>query len=130
MVSLTVADIFVGCVAIATFVTRGRDFTLHSCLVRFGFTITAIQTSIQCLLWIAIDRYIAIKHALAYTRIMTPCKVAQNCYLKDIVGTYLLLLGFSNSFFNPLIYAFRSKDFRVDFSSMVRRVCHKINCNS
>ncbi|XP_069103449.1 adenosine receptor A3-like [Argopecten irradians] len=34
------------------------------------------------------------------------------CFLKDIVGTHLLLLGFTNSFLNPLIYALGTKDFR------------------
>ena len=34
------------------------------------------------------------------------------CVLKDIVGTHLLVLGFSNSFLNPLIYVLRTKDFQ------------------
>lgn len=34
------------------------------------------------------------------------------CILKDIVGTHLLLMGFSNSFLNPLIYVLRTKDFQ------------------
>lgn len=37
------------------------------------------------------------------------------CYLKDIVGTHLLLLGFSNSFLNPVIYAIGTRDFREKF---------------
>lgn len=36
----------------------------------------------------------------------------KTCFLKDIVGTHLLLLGFTNSFLNPLIYAIGTKDFR------------------
>ncbi|VDI00478.1 G protein-coupled receptor 119 [Mytilus galloprovincialis] len=39
----------------------------------------------------------------------------KTCFLKEIVGTHLLILGFSNSFLNPVIYALGTKDFRETF---------------
>ncbi len=38
--------------------------------------------------------------------------LCDSCRLKDVVGTYLLLLGICNSFLNPLIYGFWNRDFR------------------
>ena len=35
------------------------------------------------------------------------------CDLRDLTGTYLLLLGFCTCFLNPLIYGFWNKDFRT-----------------
>ncbi|XP_021350417.1 5-hydroxytryptamine receptor 1A-like [Mizuhopecten yessoensis] len=49
------------------------------------------------------------------------------CYLKDIVGTHLLLLGFTNSFLNPLIYAVGTKDFRDKVRDTFGR---RTSCNS
>lgn len=43
--------------------------------------------------------------------------------LKVIVGTYLLVLGISNSFLNPLIYAVYSKRFRNMAKQSVRCLC-------
>lgn len=37
------------------------------------------------------------------------------CFLKDVIGTHLLILGFSNSFLNPVIYALGTRDFREQF---------------
>ncbi|XP_033760695.1 5-hydroxytryptamine receptor 1A-like [Pecten maximus] len=49
------------------------------------------------------------------------------CFLKDIVGTHLLLLGFTNSFLNPLIYAMGTKDFRDKVRETFGR---RTSCNS
>lgn len=46
-----------------------------------------------------------------------------NCTLKEIIGTHLLVLGFSNSFLNPLIYALGCKDFRTKVMHLCRRRC-------
>lgn len=49
----------------------------------------------------------------------------KNCFLKDIVGTHLLVLGFSNSFLNPLIYALGTKDFRTKVKTLCRGRCYR-----
>lgn len=249
--SLGIADMCIGFVSIGTVATKANESTLNVCLVRIGFTISGIQASTMCVMWIAIDRYIAITRALRYTQIMTTKRVvfamvwittqsllvgfapligwnnanynqycsflfvvspgyvvlifiigvvpilivfviyvrlycsarghikridaleqlgvtrkssgifgisARNwksvktllcvigcllitwcpfliatvvqlvsgekaCFLKEIIGTYLLILGFSNSFLNPLIYAVGTKDFRDNFKSTIKRQC-------
>ncbi|XP_061171477.1 glucose-dependent insulinotropic receptor-like [Saccostrea echinata] len=54
------------------------------------------------------------------------------CILKDIVGTHLLVLGFSNSFLNPLIYVLRTKDFQERVKERLERykVCASYNPNN
>lgn len=52
---------------------------------------------------------------------------AKNCTLQEIIGTHLLVLGFSNSFLNPLIYALGTKDFRAKVGHFFRRRCYVIN---
>ena len=47
------------------------------------------------------------------------------CILKDIVGTHLLVLGFSNSFLNPIIYALGTKDFRTKVKKMFQGWCYR-----
>ncbi|XP_035686273.1 glucose-dependent insulinotropic receptor-like [Branchiostoma floridae] len=42
----------------------------------------------------------------------------EKCHLQDIVGTYLVLLGFLNSALNPAIYAYFNKDFRKSLRSL------------
>ena len=49
----------------------------------------------------------------------------KNCVLKDIIGTHLLVLGFSNSFLNPLIYALGTKDFRTKVKQLCRGRCYR-----
>lgn len=49
---------------------------------------------------------------------------AKKCTLQDIIGTHLLVLGFSNSFLNPLIYALGTRDFRTKVGQVFgRRRC-------
>ncbi|XP_041352141.1 5-hydroxytryptamine receptor 1A-like [Gigantopelta aegis] len=40
------------------------------------------------------------------------------CCLKNIIGTHLFILGVSNSFLNPIIYAIRTKEFRHRFRKL------------
>jgi len=47
-----------------------------------------------------------------------------NCELQEIIGTHLLVLGFSNSFLNPLIYAIGTKDFRERVTHLFRGRCY------
>ena len=44
-----------------------------------------------------------------------------NCLLQEIVGTYLLALGYSNSFLNPYIYVLGTKEFRMKVYKMYKR---------
>ncbi|XP_067668664.1 glucose-dependent insulinotropic receptor-like [Haliotis asinina] len=249
---LGIADMCIGFVSIGAVVTKANESTLNECLGRIGFTVSGIQVSTMCVMWIAVDRYIAITRALRYTQIMTTRRVvfamlwitiqslligfapligwntgnynqycsflfvvspgyvvlifiigvlpilivfviyvrlycsarghikridaleqlgvtrksgrlfgisARNwksvktllcvigcllitwcpfliatvvqlvsgdkvsCFLKEIIGTYLLMLGFSNSFLNPLIYAVGTKDFRDNFRNTIKRQC-------
>ena len=45
------------------------------------------------------------------------------CCLKNIIGTHLLILGVSNSFLNPIIYAIRTKEFRQRFRELILLKC-------
>jgi hypothetical protein len=54
-------------------------------------------------------------------------QTSKNCSLQEIIGTHLLVLGFSNSFLNPLIYALGTKDFRSKVGQVFRRRCYVIN---
>lgn len=54
-------------------------------------------------------------------------QTSKNCSLQEIIGTHLLVLGFSNSFLNPLIYALGTKDFRTKVGQVFRRRCYIIN---
>ena len=49
----------------------------------------------------------------------------KNCVLKDVIGTHLLVLGFSNSFLNPIIYALGTKDFRNKVKHLCRGRCYR-----
>jgi len=63
VVSLAVADILVGCLAIpfAVIVSVGIDLDFHGCLFLACFVLVLTQSSIFSLLAIAVDRYLAIK---------------------------------------------------------------------
>lgn len=53
--------------------------------------------------------------------------IAKKCTLQDIIGTHLLVLGFSNSFLNPVIYALGTKDFRTKVRQVFGRRCYVLN---
>ena len=57
--------------------------------------------------------------------IVEMCYDSGACLLKDVVGTHLLVLGFSNSFLNPVIYALGTKDFRTKVKQLFRGRCYR-----
>uniref|UniRef100_A0A8C5QS14 Adenosine A2b receptor n=1 Tax=Leptobrachium leishanense TaxID=445787 RepID=A0A8C5QS14_9ANUR len=73
LVSLAVADIAVGLLAIpfAITISIGLKTDLHSCLFFACFVLVLTQSSIFSLLAVAIDRYLAIKIPLRYKSIVT-----------------------------------------------------------
>ncbi|KAG7257514.1 hypothetical protein CRUP_005711, partial [Coryphaenoides rupestris] len=73
LVSLAVADILVGCLAIpfAVTVSVGIRLDFHGCLFLACFVLVLTQSSIFSLLAIAVDRYLAIKIPLRYKELMT-----------------------------------------------------------
>ncbi|KAG7516496.1 adenosine receptor A2b [Solea senegalensis] len=67
LVSLAVADILVGCLAIpfAITISIGIDLDFYGCLFLACFVLVLTQSSIFSLLAIAIDRYLAVKIPLS-----------------------------------------------------------------
>ncbi|KAM9348253.1 adenosine receptor A2b [Symphorus nematophorus] len=73
LVSLAVADILVGCLAIpfAITISLGIRLDFYGCLFLACFVLVLTQSSIFSLLAIAIDRYLAVKIPLRYKELMT-----------------------------------------------------------
>uniref|UniRef100_A0A3B3BWD4 Adenosine A2b receptor n=1 Tax=Oryzias melastigma TaxID=30732 RepID=A0A3B3BWD4_ORYME len=73
LVSLAVADILVGCLAIpfAITISIGMFLDFYGCLFLACFVLVLTQSSIFSLLAIAIDRYLAVKIPLRYKELMT-----------------------------------------------------------
>ncbi|XP_041741559.1 adenosine receptor A2b [Coregonus clupeaformis] len=73
LVSLAVADILVGCLAIpfAITISIGIDLDFYGCLFLACFVLVLTQSSIFSLLAVAIDRYLAIKIPLRYRELVT-----------------------------------------------------------
>ncbi|XP_056450296.1 adenosine receptor A2b [Gadus chalcogrammus] len=73
LVSLAVADILVGCLAIpfAITISIGIKLDFYGCLFLACFVLVLTQSSIFSLLAIAIDRYLAVKISLRYNELMT-----------------------------------------------------------
>ncbi|KAE8287967.1 Adenosine receptor A2b Adenosine receptor 2b [Larimichthys crocea] len=73
LVSLAVADILVGCLAIpfAITISLGLRLDFYGCLFLACFVLVLTQSSIFSLLAIAIDRYLAVKIPLRYKELMT-----------------------------------------------------------
>ncbi|XP_060912219.1 adenosine receptor A2b isoform X1 [Labrus mixtus] len=73
LVSLAVADILVGCLAIPFAITMsiGIYLDFYGCLFLACFVLVLTQSSIFSLLAIAIDRYLAVKIPLRYKELMT-----------------------------------------------------------
>ncbi|KAG7516497.1 adenosine receptor A2b [Solea senegalensis] len=70
LVSLAVADILVGCLAIpfAITISIGIDLDFYGCLFLACFVLVLTQSSIFSLLAIAIDRYLAVKIPLRWCK--------------------------------------------------------------
>ncbi|CAL1573844.1 unnamed protein product [Knipowitschia caucasica] len=73
LVSLAVADILVGCLAIpfAVIISVGIHLDFYGCLFLACFVLVLTQSSIFSLLAVAIDRYLAVKIPLRYKELMT-----------------------------------------------------------
>uniref|UniRef100_A0A3P9L400 Adenosine A2b receptor n=1 Tax=Oryzias latipes TaxID=8090 RepID=A0A3P9L400_ORYLA len=73
LVSLAVADILVGCLAMpfAITISMGLYVDFYGCLFLACFVLVLTQSSIFSLLAIAIDRYLAVKIPLRYKELMT-----------------------------------------------------------
>ncbi|KAG5844408.1 hypothetical protein ANANG_G00162210 [Anguilla anguilla] len=73
LVSLAVADILVGCLAIpfAITISIGLHSDFYGCLFLACFVLVLTQSSIFSLLAVAIDRYLAVKIPLRYKELMT-----------------------------------------------------------
>ncbi|XP_028662605.2 LOW QUALITY PROTEIN: adenosine receptor A2b [Erpetoichthys calabaricus] len=73
LVSLAVADILVGCLAIPFAITISTGFSseFYSCLFLACFVLVLTQSSIFSLLAVAIDRYLAVKIPLRYRELVT-----------------------------------------------------------
>ncbi|XP_028840214.1 adenosine receptor A2b [Denticeps clupeoides] len=73
LVSLAVADILVGCLAIpfAITISIGLPSDFYGCLFLACFVLVLTQSSIFSLLAVAIDRYLAVKIPLRYKELVT-----------------------------------------------------------
>ncbi|XP_015223049.1 adenosine receptor A2b [Lepisosteus oculatus] len=73
LVSLAVADILVGCLAIpfAVTISIGLKSDFYGCLFLACFVLILTQSSIFSLLAVAIDRYLAVKIPLRYKELVT-----------------------------------------------------------
>ncbi|XP_077088034.1 adenosine receptor A2b [Siphateles boraxobius] len=73
LVSLAVADILVGCLAIpfAITISIGLHSDFYGCLFLACFVLVLTQSSIFSLLAVAIDRYLAVKIPLRYKELVT-----------------------------------------------------------
>ncbi|XP_076867296.1 adenosine receptor A2b [Brachyhypopomus gauderio] len=73
LVSLAVADILVGCLAIpfAITISLGLPSDFNGCLFLACFVLVLTQSSIFSLLAVAIDRYLAVKIPLRYKELVT-----------------------------------------------------------
>lgn len=73
LVSLAVADILVGCLAIpfAITISIGINLDFYGCLFLACFVLVLTQSSIFSLLAVAVDRYLAVKISLRYKELVT-----------------------------------------------------------
>ncbi|TRY87972.1 hypothetical protein DNTS_012961 [Danionella cerebrum] len=100
VVSLAVADIAVGLLAIPFAVTISTGFCshFHGCLFIACFVLVLTQSSIFSLLAIAVDRYIAIKIPLRYNSLVTGGRakgIIAVCWILSVVIGLTPMLGWN-----------------------------------
>lgn len=100
VVSLAVADIAVGLLAIPFAITISAGFCahFHACLFFACFVLVLTQSSIFSLLAIAVDRYIAIKNPLRYSSVVTGQRaktVVALCWIFSLVIGLTPILGWN-----------------------------------
>ncbi|XP_043077952.1 adenosine A2a receptor b [Puntigrus tetrazona] len=101
VVSLAVADIAVGLLAIPFAVTISTGFCshFHGCLFIACFVLVLTQSSIFSLLAIAVDRYIAIKIPLRYNGLVTGRRakgIIAICWILSVVIGLTPMLGWNS----------------------------------
>ncbi|KAM6983891.1 adenosine receptor A2b [Tautogolabrus adspersus] len=96
LVSLAVADILVGCLAIpfAITISIGIYLDFYGCLFLACFVLVLTQSSIFSLLAIAIDRYLAVKIPLRYKELMTGKKARKIIAILWILSFVIGLIPF------------------------------------
>ncbi|XP_034539817.1 adenosine receptor A2b [Notolabrus celidotus] len=96
LVSLAVADILVGCLAIpfAITISIGIYLDFYGCLFLACFVLVLTQSSIFSLLAIAIDRYLAVKIPLRYKELMTGKKAREIIAILWILSFIIGLIPF------------------------------------
>ncbi|XP_061817957.1 adenosine receptor A2b isoform X1 [Nerophis lumbriciformis] len=96
LVSLAVADILVGCLAIpfAITISIGICLDFYGCLFLACFVLVLTQSSIFSLLAIAIDRYLAVKIPLRYKELMTGKKARKIIAILWILSFVIGLVPF------------------------------------
>ncbi|CAH1781609.1 unnamed protein product [Owenia fusiformis] len=89
--NLAISDLILGFVCIAKgFMTS--TISRELCLFRLGLIATTVCASITSMMWIAVDRYIAVKHPLTYYKKMSRLKlILALCH----IWTQSILLGFA-----------------------------------
>ena len=89
MLALALSDICVGLTCIAK-VALPLDTESHLCTIYIAFFISPACASMLFMLWIALDRLIAISNALTYTQKVTRSRV---CVVVTLTFVYSFLLG-------------------------------------
>ncbi|XP_065100162.1 adenosine A2a receptor b [Paramisgurnus dabryanus] len=102
VVSLAVADIAVGLLAIpfAVIISTGFCSHFHGCLFIACFVLVLTQSSIFSLLAIAVDRYIAIKISLRYNSLVTSQRakgIIAVCWVLSVVIGLTPMLGWNKN---------------------------------
>ncbi|XP_023823148.1 adenosine receptor A2b [Salvelinus sp. IW2-2015] len=96
LVSLAVADILVGCLAIpfAITISIGIFLDFYGCLFLACFVLVLTQSSIFSLLAVAIDRYLAVKIPLRYKELVTGTRARRIIAILWILSFVIGLIPF------------------------------------
>ncbi|XP_064641234.1 histamine H2 receptor-like [Lineus longissimus] len=99
VLSLSVADLFVGLAMpldAATHIYPPLIQSRYVCLVRYSLIYMACGASVTSMLWIAVDRYVAVTYSLRYPSIMTSERASLAIiliWIVNIFAGFLPLLG-------------------------------------